>query len=131
MMQKFNIRPGDPVLTKESRETDDELDKDLARLANNRQSRDIEGITPEVHRRWVFATAALTMYDELTARKGDVSEYRLEMRKLILDGVRVDRNTPIPPEVLIMSQRVSQSSDRSQLLASLNEYLGTTTSSTK
>ncbi|MBP9670152.1 hypothetical protein KBD75_02010 [Candidatus Woesebacteria bacterium] len=114
-----------PQIDSIARKTDEDLDHNLASEVRRHQIQEIPSVSPELYQRWVYGTAILTMYDQLLKRKKNLQEYSLKIKKLMFDGVKTARNSNIPPNILVLAQKVGEVTDRSQLLELLNQYLDT------
>jgi len=112
----LRLQSGDSDISDKNRLADNNLDTGLKRIISDKR-RKIPEITPEIKRRWVYAVATLAMFDETQRKIDDMPGLRLEMRKMILDGYS---DTSLRDNTF--AQEIMNTTDRNQLIASLDKY---------
>lgn len=113
---EFTLAP--EIIAKESKFFDE-----LEGYLNTRVENDLPQIEKSKKRRWVYATGVLSTYDNLTAKKRDINDYKLEIRKMVLDGVRAEDTDRVSSELQKAALDIANENERDLLVQKLVDYV--------
>lgn len=73
-------------------------------------------------RRWLHGTSAFLIFDELSKNPNDLKQYGLEIRKVLLDGAKVEDQQP-SARISEIAMKIMSSKSRDQIIFLLTEYV--------